>query len=325
MKSFLPIALASATSLFAFQAARAEVDVVASIKPLHSLVAAVMEGTGEPTLLVEGAASPHNYSLKPSQARTLENAEVIFWIGENLEAFLEKPVATIGGNARSVELVQAPGVETIEFGEEHAHHHGEADHEEAGHEDDDDDHEEAGHEDGDGHHHEGVDPHIWLDPHNAEAMVSEIAAVLAEADPDNAETYENNAAALQTRIEELEDGISTQLEALGDESFIVFHDGYQYFVGHFGLHQAGALTLTPEVSPGAAQVAEIQSEITDAGAKCVFAEPQFQSSLIDVVTEGTDARTGTLDPLGADLTPGPELYFELMNGMATSFSQCLGE
>lgn len=321
MKRFPTLLLASAALAAAPFSAHAEINVIASIKPVHSLVAAVMHGAGEPTLIVEGAGSPHTYSLKPSQASALQDADLVFWIGEDLEAFLEKPISTIG-SGKSVELIHSHGLETLGFREGGAfekHAHGDE------HAEEDDDHEEdhaEGHEDE--HPHDGeVDMHVWLDPMNARAMAHEIAEALAEADPGNAALYEKNAAALDDRIDTLATGLSAELEPVKDKGFIVFHDGYQYFEHRFGLSAAGSITVSPDVMPGADRIREIQARIGELGATCVFAEPQFEPRLITVATEGSDARSGVLDPLGADIEAGPDLYFTLMQTMADSFSSCL--
>lgn len=325
--------LLSASLLVATSAAgHAAPKVVASIKPVHSLVASVMQGVAEPQLIIEGAGSPHTYSLRPSQARALQEADLIFWIGHELEAFLEKPVETIGTGAKSIELIDAHGLVKLPFreggafeGHDHGEHGGEDGHEGHDHaEDKHDDH--AGHDHGhdDGHAHGAFDAHIWLDPENAKAMVSEIAEALSAADPDNAAAYEENAARTVERIETLRTDIDARLTPLRGKGFIVFHDGYQYFEKRFGVTASGSITVSPEVMPGAERVAEIKARIGELGATCVFAEPQFEPKLIQVVTEGTDARSGVLDPLGAELADGPDLYFGLIDGLASSMEQCLG-
>lgn len=345
--------LLSASLLVATSAAgHAAPKVVASIKPVHSLVASVMQGIGEPQLIIEGAGSPHTYSLRPSQARALQDADLIFWIGHELEAFLEKPVETIGTGAKSVELIDAHGLVKLPFREggafeahdhgDHGDEHGHADHDEdkhddhAGHDHDekhghDEKHETAeahghdhGDDDGHGHAHGAFDAHIWLDPENAKAMVNEIAEALSEADPDNAAAYEANAAKTVERIETMRADIDARLTPLRGKGFIVFHDGYQYFEKRFDVTASGSITVSPEVMPGAERVAEIKARIGELGATCVFAEPQFEPKLIQVVTEGTAARSGVLDPLGAELADGPDLYFGLIDGLASSMEQCLG-
>lgn len=334
-------------------AARAETpDVVVSIKPIHSLVASIMQGVGEPKLIVEGAASPHTYSLKPSNAAALQDADLVFWVGHGLEAFLEKPLEALAGKATVVELEDAPGLEKLGFREggafeahghesEIGHSHEEAaapghdegpegkgghDHEEAGEQDHDAGHEiEAGHahDDGHDHAHGSYDTHLWLDPMNAKALAAAIEKALAEKDPDNAATYRANLAALDANIDALDREIAATVAPVKDKPFIVFHDAYQYFEHRYGVRVVGSITVSPEVMPGAERVSEIHRKVEELGAACVFAEPQFEPKLVNVVLEGTRAKAGTLDPEAATLPDGPNLYFEMMRGIATSMKDCL--
>lgn len=355
----------------------ADVNVVASIKPVHSLVAAVMEGIGKPGIIIDGAGSPHNYALKPSQARMLENADVVFWIGHELEAFLEKPLETVGANAKSVELIDAHDLIRLSFREggafeKHGHddHADEAEHDhdddhgdehaaEAGHEDHDDDHDHGneheaeaehddhgddhghhetaeadGHEeheehedhaDHEGHDHGAFDAHIWLDPMNARAMVHEIEEALAAADPANADRYEANAESVMGKLDALISDVSADLEPVKGTGFIVFHDAYQYFENRFGVTASGSITVSPEVLPGAERITEIRARLAGLGETCVFAEPQFEPKLVSTVIEGTQAKSGVIDPLGAELESGPELYFQIIRNMATSIKTCLSQ
>ncbi|MEP2947801.1 MAG: zinc ABC transporter substrate-binding protein [Lentilitoribacter sp.] len=337
--------------------AQADVNVVASIKPIHSLVAAVMEGVGEPELIIEGAGSPHTYALKPSQARDLENADVVFWLGHELEAFLEKPLEAIAGDAKSIELIDAHDLVKLEFREggafeKHAHDdedghddhgHDEHKHEEKAHDEHDHDehkHEEKAHDEHkhdehkheehahnedkhDEHGHGAFDAHVWLDPANAKAIVHEIEETLIEADPDNAATYEANAEALMTKLDGLITEVSEDLVPIKDQGFVVFHDAYQYFEKRFGLSAIGSVTVSPEVMPGAERISDLQTKIKELNAVCVFSEPQFESKLVTTVTEGTSAKSAVLDPLGTEIEDGPELYFTLIRNMATSFKTCL--
>ncbi len=307
--------------------------VLASIKPIHSLVAAVMQGVAEPGLIVEGAATPHSYALKPSQAAQLSKATHVFWIGHELEAFLEKPIETIGDHATTVDLLATPGLNTLAFreggafeaheddGEEHKGEAHDGDHAEHGK----DGHEQVGHEqDGhDEHHHDGLDPHVWLDPLNAVVIVREIAAVLSADDPANASRYAANAARTVAALEALTVEIAEQLAPVQGAAFIVFHDGYRYFEERFGLHAAGSITISPEITPGAERIHEIRDRVSELGASCVFAEPQFEPRLIAIVMEGSQAKAGTLDPLGAGLEDGPDLYFKLIRNMAGAMRDCL--
>jgi zinc transport system substrate-binding protein len=324
-----------ASTVFALPAmAHAEIAVIASIKPVHSLVASVMQGVGEPALIVGGGASPHTYSLKPSQASTLQDADAVFWVGHELEAFLEKPLETLGSKATAIALLDVDGVTRLPFregGPFEAHdHEGEEGHdhgEKADGHSHDHDKEAAGKKDHghahDDHAHEGFDAHAWLDPRNAAAFADVIAATLSEKDPANAATYASNAAALKQKLAALETEIATTLEPVTGKGFVVFHDAYQYFENRFGISASGSITVTPDVMPGAARVGEIRAKVKELGATCVFSEPQFEPKLVSVVIEGTNARTGVLDAEGGMEPAGTDQYFFLLRNIAKSLRDCL--
>ncbi|TCQ09916.1 zinc transport system substrate-binding protein [Rhizobium sp. PP-F2F-G36] len=313
----------AATAFLAAGTAHAQTpDVVVSIKPIHSLVASIMAGVGEPKLIVEGAASPHTYNMKPSNAAALQKANVVFWMGEGMEHFLEKPLETLGSKATIVALEEAPGVEKLpqrEGGPFEPHDDG--DEAEAAHDHDSADGHDAKHAHDDGE----FDMHSWLDPRNAKAMAAEIETVLAKADPEHAATYRTNRETLDARIDALDLAIAATLAPIKDRPFIVFHDAYQYFENRYGVTVAGSITVSPETAPGAQRLKEIHAKIEKLGATCVFAEPQFEPKLVNVVLEGTTAKSGTLDPEAGTLTAGPDLYFQLMNGVAQSLASCLSQ
>ncbi len=278
-------------------------DVVVSIKPIHSLVALVMDGVGVPELIVEGAASPHSFSPKPSQAAKLQLAKTIFWIGAGLESALAALITTLGGPAQVVALAQTDGLKLLPSAGGRAPA-------------------SAGHGDGNAAV-SGLDTHVWLDPDNARIMVTAIADVLAKSDPDHASQYQDNARATVARLDELGDEIARLLEPVKGRPFVVFHDAFRYFEARFGVPAAGAILANPDGIPGARRIADIRRTIVDLGAICVFSEPQFQSGLVDVLVEGTGAATGVLDPLGSAIASGPDHYFVLMRTMAQAFSDCL--
>ncbi|MGE7370907.1 zinc ABC transporter substrate-binding protein ZnuA [Neorhizobium sp. NPDC001467] len=325
---------ASAAALMAGTACAETPEVVVSIKPIHSLVASIMKGVGEPKLIVEGAASPHTYTMKPSNARAIQNADLVFWMGPNLEAFLDKPLDALAGSKTVIALSDAPDLEKLPFREggpfeahdhgheghahddEHAEAHGNA-HEGEKH----DEHGKAEH--GHAHEHGGFDAHVWLDPMNAKVIGREIAKQLVDADPEHAKQYEDNAANLMRKIDELDTTIRTTVAPVKDRPFIVFHDAYQYFEKRYDVKVAGSITVSPESMPGADRISQIHKKVTDLGATCVFAEPQFTPKLVNVVLEGTPAKAGTLDPEAATLKEGPDLYFQLMRGIAESMKTCL--
>jgi zinc transport system substrate-binding protein len=180
------------------------------------------------------------------------------------------------------------------------------------------------HEDEHGHAHGEFDLHLWLDPHNAEAMVGAIVAALSEADPDNAVAYQGNGTALRARLRELDESLRARLEPVRDRPFVMFHDAYHYLEDRYALNAVGAITVDPRRRPGARRLAEIRQRLAQLDVACVFSEPQFEPALVDTVIEGTGAGKGVLDPLGADFDAGPELYFQLMNSLADALIGCLG-
>jgi zinc transport system substrate-binding protein len=311
------LSLATMATLLLTGTTMAAPAVVASTKPVHSLVSAVMGDTGTPTLLVKGAASPHTYSLRPSDAAALESADVVFWTGHGMELFLGEALETLSTKATVVELAETPGIEllpTREGGAFEAHAHGDEDH------DHDHAHEEEGHDHAEG---EG-DMHFWLDTENAKLMVTEIAEVLSTADPDNAAIYAANAEAEQARLDALEAELAATLGPVVGKPFLVFHDAYQYFESRFDLDVAGTVTVSPEAMPGAARIDELRAKVAELGATCVFAEPNFEPAIVGTIVEGTAAKAGVLDPEGASLTEGPDLYHQLLRGIATGLVDCLG-
>ena len=320
-----------AISSLGVSAANADVNVVTSIKPVHSLVSSVMQGVGSPTVIIEGAGSPHTYSLKPSQAKQLQDADLVFWMGDELETFLEGPIQNIAKNAKSIKLIDSHGLKKIKFREggmfdEHDDHDDHDDHDKEEHAKDD--HDDHGHDkhakdDHDDHGHGEFDPHVWLDPINAKAIVHEIEEALVKADPKNAKKYEANAVRMAGKLDQLVTELRVQLQPVQGKGFIVFHDAYQYFEQRFGVAAIGSITVSPEVMPGAERVKALREKIRGLRATCVFSEPQFEPKLVRTLVDGTGVQTGVLDPLGSSLTKGPDLYFELVREMARSLKECL--
>jgi zinc transport system substrate-binding protein len=294
--------------LLAVPAHAGALRVVASIKPVHSLVAAVMDGIAAPALLVPGTASPHVYSLKPSDARKLAAAQIVFWIGPMYEGFLVKPLAALDQATKIVALADAPGVVVLPAreGGMWEPHPGE--------------HEESAHGSGAP---EEKDGHLWLDPENAKAIVAAAAAALAEADPEHAERYRANAARATAGLAQLDARLGTQLAPDAGVPYIVFHDAYQYLERRYGLAAAGSVTVAPERKPGARRVTEIRAKIAAARVACVFAEPQFEPALVRSIAADTGVKTGVLDPIGADIPEGPALYGTMMERVATALTRCL--
>jgi zinc transport system substrate-binding protein len=291
--------LALALLLWATPAAAAP-NVLATIKPVHSLVAAVMQGVGEPELLITGALSEHSYALKPSDARKIERADAIFEIGPDLETYLTAPLAAFGAGSRVVVLERAPGVRLLP-----ARRGGLW-------------------EDADEHGHGPNDPHLWLDPRNAIAMTTAIAAKLAKLDPAHAAAYRANGEREIAALKALDRELAAKLAPLRDRRYLVFHDAYRYFEARYGLKAAGAVTVAPDRPVGPRRIETLRAAILQGRVACIFSEPQFPPKLIGTLEEGTGVRIGVLDPLGADLKPGPALYPELLRGLAQSLTKCLG-
>ena len=322
----LPLALAAAALLACGAASSAAADdelrVVASIKPVHSLVSAVMAGVGEPHLIIRGHASPHTFTLRPSDAEALEDAHVIFMVGDTMETAFAGPVEALAGDARVVKLADTPGLVLRPIREGGAFE--EHDHDSHGHAGMDD-HGDHGH--GHAHDHDDgpgpFDMHVWLDPINGWTMARAIAGTLGEIDPANAATYQANVDALLQRLERLTGEIAQASAPARGVPFIVFHDGYRYFEDRFGLTAAGSVVVSPERAPGARRISELRDKVERLGVVCVFDEPQFDKRLVDTVTEGSDVKSGTVDPLGAGIEDGPDLYFTLLHNMAAAFTGCL--
>ena len=311
--------------------ANANIKVVASIKPIHSLASYLMDGVGKPDLIVDGYNSPHGFALKPSHAKMLQNADIIFWVGEDLETFLEKPLKSIAKKAEKIELMEIKGLNKLEFRERNIFEghddHGHDDHKEHGHKEDKHGHKEDKHghkEDKHDDHHEHAhgehDPHIWLDPMNAKIILSEMAEHLIENDKENASKYKANLKKAHKDLDKLTKKVKSDLNK--DFKSIVFHDAYQYFEKRFGVNVLGAFTVNTDVLPGAEQLSEIREVIEHEKVSCVFSEPQFNPNIIKAVAKDTNIKTGVIDPLGATLDPGKTLYFDLINNMSKSFKGC---
>ena len=312
----------STISLLSFMSfANAEAKVIASIKPLHSLVSYVMDGVGTPGILVDGSSSPHTFQLKPSHATMLQEADIIFWIGEDLESFLETPLKSIAKNSRHITLMESDEIELLKFREknifgdhdEHADDHDEhEEHEEHG--DEHDDHDEHGHAHGE------YDIHFWLDPEVAKTIVKIVTRELSEIDPANSSAYNSNSAKALKEIDQLINDVKSKINR--DAKYVVFHDAYQYFEKRFGVEVIGALTVNPEVLPGAKQLAEIREVIEHENVNCLFSEPQFNPSIAETIARDTGVKAAIIDPLGAELDPGKDLYFDLIGDIASSFKSC---
>ena len=285
-------------------------QVAVDIAPVHSLVARVMDGVGMPDLIIQPGASPHEYSLRPSEAAALQNSDLVFWIGPDLTPWLTDTIETLAKDASVTSLLDLDGTVQLDFREGalfEVHDHDEHD----------------DHDDHDKHDHGDHDPHAWLSPKNAMTWLNVIAGQLSAADPDNAGTYFANAAAGRTEIERLISEVTATLDPVRGGRFIVFHDAYQYFEMDFNFPASGAISVSDASDPGPARITEIRDRISQQGINCVLAEPQFNHDLIATVLDGTDSRTGIIDPLGSDLEPGASLYRELIRNLSTALASCM--
>ncbi len=294
------LVLAALTAGTALAAPRVATD----IPPVQSIVARVMQGVGEPQVIVPPGASPHHYALRPSDAGVLAEADAVFWIGPELTPWLAGPVAALATGAEVVDLIDAEGLLRLDLREggpfeAHDHDHGH------------------------GHDHGHVDAHVWLDPQNGVAIAAAVAGHLARIDPENAGAYAANAAGFAAEMAELEATLAADLAPVRGRPYVVFHDAYQYFEARFDVPAAGSITLGDADQPGAARIDEIRTRIRDEGVVCVFAEPQLESRLIATVIEGSGAGTGILDPEGAGLELGPDLYPELLRRLVAGLNDCL--
>jgi zinc transport system substrate-binding protein len=294
--------------------------VAADISPVHSLVSRVMLGVGTPDLIVQAGASPHGYTLRPSEAKALQDAQMVFWMGESLSPWMEGALDTLSSDATIITLLERDETILMEFREgalfeEHDHDdHGDEKH---------DDHGDEKHDDhGDHEDHGSHDPHAWLSPDNARIWLNLIASQLSIVDPENAGTYFANAAAARLEIEALTIEVNSLLEPVRGKKFIVFHDAYQYFEKAFDLSASGAISLGDASKPSPARIAEIQGRIQEESIDCVLSEPQFNKGLVATVMAGSKAKTNVIDPLGVGLKPGPDLYSELIRNMTKTLVDC---
>lgn len=327
-------------------------DVVASIRPVHSLLAGVMTGIAEPGLLLRAGESPHTYALRPSDAEMLAAADLVVRIGPGLESFLDRPLRELAPDARLLALEDAPGLARLSVrrgglweehahGDEHGHeekhgHEEEHDHEERHAHEKEREHEERhaheeerGHDDGHGHHdgHDGdaLDVHIWLDPRNAAVMARAMVAELARLDPEREARYRENLAAVEERLRALDEEMRETLAPVAGRGFLVFHDAWQHLDARYGLRAVGSFRVAPERAPGAARLQALSRKLAERDIVCVFSEPQFSPRLVAATVADAGATLGELDPIGAELPTGPELYFEMMRGNARALRECLEE
>ncbi|BDX02022.1 zinc ABC transporter substrate-binding protein [Marinomonas pontica] len=302
--------------------------ITTSIKPVSMVVAAIAGDKAEIQQIVSSTASPHDFAMRPSDLKKILNADVVVWVGESLERFLEKPLENAGKENSSIEWLALEGMSLHNFAKEH-HHDDEGEAEEGHHDDheahEDHDHEAHGdHDEHEGHHHDGVDPHVWLSPDNARVLAKAVTARLVSLDAANAEYYNGNLASFEKGLSAKDAEIRSALNKVNSVPYIVFHDGYSYFEQHYGLSHAGEITVSPERKPGAKKVAEIRHEIEEHNVQCVFSEPQFSPAIVKTLLDGTDVNTTPLDPLGAQVKMGTNAYLSFLDSLSGQFLSCLG-
>ena len=288
------------------------ISVVASIKPIHSLVAAVMGDIGTPHLLLEAPSSAHHFTLKPSQARSLQAADIVFWVGPTMEQPLTKALATLAPRAQTLPLIESAGLVLINFDKVTPAH------EKHDHEKHDKHDEHAKHDD------HLINPHIWLDPQNAKIMLGVMAARLAKADPKNASAYAANADSMAARLATLETDITSQLASYSAAKFLVLHDAHVYFERRFGLRNYGAITTEPDVMPTASRVKALRDELREHRFDCIFTEPFLGQKAVALIAEGSKVSIGTLDPIASNLPAGAQLYPDLLMSYAKALQSCFG-
>ena len=282
------------SSLLCLTPALAQPRVVASILPIHSLTDAIMQGIAEPELLIPAQASPHDWTLRPSQRRALQEADLIIWVGSSLETFMPHILQGTPDSVRDLELTSLPGLELIrKEGDDHGH-------------------EEA-----------HIDPHIWLDPKQSIIIARGIARKLTEIDPQHADRYQANLESLTTRLDQLDRELREATAPVQARPFVVYHDAYGYFIRRYGLLQVGQVTLSAHQQPGARHLRELRAQLMGGTVRCLFTEPQFQPAIVSNLIEGTHVRLAELDPIGSSLKAGPEAYFQLMNALSESLTSCL--
>lgn len=338
---------AIAAAILSFSAA-ASATIVTSVKPLGFIASSIANDITDTEVLVPAGASPHDYSLKPSDVQKLKSAEMLIWIGEDVDAFLDKSIDDLDYK-KVLTIKDIAAIEPFLLkGEHHHHHHGEGDvheghdhahkgHEHKGHEHAHEGHDhkhehkhEHGHE-GHKHHHDhehedlGVNWHVWYSPDISKAVAQRIAAKLLKQYPEKKDLIEKNVAEFNRTLDEQSAKIKTQLEGVKDKGFYVFHDAYGYFNNAYGLKQTGYFTINPLVAPGAKTLAKIKEEIAEHKVTCLFAEPQFTPKVIESLSKGTKVNVGRLDPMGDAVKLGANSYAAFLQFTADSYAQCLAK
>ena len=270
--------------------------ILTSFKPIQMIVTELTQGVSEPDVVMNSNASPHDYALKPSDVKKIQNADMLIWFGPDLEAFLTKVAKS---NDNLVTISEIPNINLREFGEDpHDHHH-------------------------DGHDHGSHDPHFWLGIDQVEVASSYISNKLVEVDPQNADVYKKNLEVFLSQLADKKRSIEAQLAPVKDKGYYVFHDAYSYYEDEFGLNKLGHFTVSPERKPGAKTLISIKKTLAKQDVQCVFSEPQFTPAVIESVVRGSSTQKGQLDPVGSDIEVGKGSYFEFLQQLTDSYTSCL--
>jgi zinc transport system substrate-binding protein len=284
------------TSLLLIPSVASASTILTSFKPIQMIVTELTQGVSEPDVVMNSNASPHDYALKPSDVKKIQNADMLIWFGPDLEAFLTKVAKS---NDNLVTISEIPNINLREFGEDpHDHHH-------------------------DGHDHGSHDPHFWLGIDQVEVASSYISNKLVEVDPQNADVYKKNLEVFLSQLADKKRSIEAQLAPVKDKGYYVFHDAYSYYEDEFGLNKLGHFTVSPERKPGAKTLISIKKTLAKQDVQCVFSEPQFTPAVIESVVRGSSTQKGQLDPVGSDIEVGKGSYFEFLQQLTDSYTSCL--
>ena len=324
--SIIALFICSGVNVFATETT----GVISTIQPINSLVSAVIGNTGKSITIIPSEQSPHDFKLKPSDVKVLQNGNIIFYVSNHLESSITKVFKNLPKNIKVINLMEEADINHLAIRDNDAwerhDHHGHDDHDKHGKKHDDhDDHDKHGkkHDDHDDHEKED-DVHIWLSPDNAIKIVQKVNKVLSLYFPENSKIYNDNTTKFIDKIKNLKMELVRELSPIKNKPYIVFHDAYQYFEKTFELNAVGSVALEGDIASSPKQISFIKDKIVKSKASCVFQEPQFDSKLVKIVVEGTDAKIGTLDPLGVNITGDKDFYLQLLSNMAKSLKECLG-
>lgn len=273
--------------------------ILTSIRPIHSLVSGLTEGLTKPELLIKGFQSPHDYSLRPSDRRLISQADLIIYSSPIIEGFLPDILQPLLTQKRIIDLSRSPELDLLPARQLHDHDHHQ--------------------------HNANHDGHIWLSINNARAIINHLYQVLCEMDPQQQTRYTVNRDRLLKRLEQLHKSIHSQLDVVREQPFLMFHDAFQYFEKEFGLNHALYVTTGPEHKIGIQRVRYLKQQIKQQNIECVYYEPPQAPKIIQTIMEGQPQKLYTLDPVGNELIPGSELYFQLMQNIAQHLHSCMSQ